>query len=170
MSNEKLRKVEEAFSDRLKMLRRERGWSQEDLATKLDVSPGSVGNWEMGPHTPHAKTLKKIASLFEVEVFYLLEGERGQSRHAAMQEKAPAYGTVDLAGLLREVEGARDSLERIVQQLKKAAVKPSAAQGLAGMASANYDHRQGSGKNRGKETGESEAKRLVTKAEKQQVK
>ena len=72
MSTEKLRKLEGAFSERLKMLRKERGWSQEELATRLDVSPGSVGNWEMGPYEPHPKTLRKIAALFEVEVFFLL--------------------------------------------------------------------------------------------------
>ena len=62
------------------MLRKERGWSQEDLAARLDVSPGSVGNWEIGPYEPHAKTLKKIAALFEVEVFYLLHGIKGKLR------------------------------------------------------------------------------------------
>jgi transcriptional regulator with XRE-family HTH domain len=144
MSNEKLRKVEEAFSDRLRMLRRERGWSQEDLATRLDVSPGSVGNWEMGPHLPHAKTLRKMAELFEVEGYYLETGERVKgSRHAAMREKAPEYGAMDLAELLREIEGARDSLDRAAQLLRKAAVKPSAAQGLATRASASYDERKG---------------------------
>ena len=69
MSTAKLKKVEDAFSERLKRFRLERGWSQEDLASRLDVSPGSVGNWEIGPHVPHPKTLRKIAALFDVEVF-----------------------------------------------------------------------------------------------------
>jgi putative transcriptional regulator len=143
MSNEKLKKVEDTFSDRLKMLRKERGWSQEDLAARLDVSPGSVGNWEIGPYLPHPKTLRKIAGLFEVEVFYLEHGERGQgSRHAAMREKAPEYGVVDLAEMLREIESARDSLDRVAQQLRKASVKPSAAQGLVEKASTSYDERK----------------------------
>ena len=146
MSNEKLRKVEDAFSERLKKLRLERGLSQEELAARLDVSPGSVGNWEMGPHTPHPKTLRKIAALFEVEVFYLLEGERGQgSRHAVMREKPPEQGAVNLADLLREIEGARDGLDRIAQQLRKAAIKPSAAQGLVERASTSYDERKRKG-------------------------
>ena len=142
MSTEKLKKVEDSFSERLKRLRVGRGWSQEELAARLDVSPGSVGNWEIGPHTPHAKTLKKIAALFEVEVFYLLEGEHGRgSRHAEMWEK-PEPGAVNLSDLLREIEVARDSLDRIAQQLRKAAVKPSAAQGLVERASASYDERK----------------------------
>ena len=142
MSTEKLKKVEDAFSERLKLLRKERGWSQEDLAARLDVSPGSVGNWEMGPHTPHPKTLRKIAALFEVEIFYLLQGEREEGSHAVMREKPPEYGAVDLAGLLREVEDARDNLDRIARQLKRVAVKPSAARGLVERASVSYDERK----------------------------
>src|ERR1700733_4085149 len=112
MSMTKLKKVEGSFSERLKMLRKGRGWSQEDLATRLDVSPGSVGNWEMGPHEPHPKTLSKVAALFEVDVNFLLSGEE----LTMMRERAPEYGAVDLAGILREVEDTRNRLEQIAQQ------------------------------------------------------
>jgi putative transcriptional regulator len=143
MSTEKLKKIEDSFSERLRMLRRERGWSQEDLAARLDVSPGSVGNWEMGPYLPHPRTLKKIAGLFEVDVFFLEQGEHERgSRQATMREKPAEYGALDLAELLREIEGARDSLDRIAQQLRKASVKPSAAQGLVERASDSYDERK----------------------------
>ncbi len=166
MSTGKLRKVEDSFSERLKMLRGERGWTQEELAAKLDVSPGSVGNWEMGPYLPHPKTLRTIAALFDVDVFYLSHGERGQTaRHALMREKPPGCGTVDLAELLKEIEGARDRLDHIAQQLSKVVTKPSAAAGLTEMASASYDQRRGSGKGRAKETADSDARRLVAKAE-----
>jgi transcriptional regulator with XRE-family HTH domain len=141
MSTAKLRKVEETFSERLKMLRKERGWSQEDLATKMEVSPGSVGNWEMGPYEPHAKTLKKLAALLEVDVPFLLRGEE-RSPTATIREQPPGYGAVNLAELLREVEEARDSLERIAQQLRKATAKPGAAK-LVEVAAASYDQKPG---------------------------
>ena len=126
MSTAKLKKVEDSFSERLKMLRKERGWSQEDLATRLDVSPGSVGNWEIGPYVPHPKTLTKLAALFEVDVPYLLQGKKEVSP-AAMREKLPEYQTVNLAELLSEVEDARERLDRIAQQLKRATAKPGGA-------------------------------------------
>lgn len=142
MSTAKLRKIEETFSERLKMLRKERGWSQEDLATKMEVSPGSVGNWEMGPYEPHPKTLKKLAGLLEVEVAFLTHGEREEVRRPAMREQPPGYGAVNLAELLREVEGARDSLERVAKQLRQATAKPGAAT-LVEAASASYDQKPG---------------------------
>jgi transcriptional regulator with XRE-family HTH domain len=151
MSTAKLKKVEETFSERLKMLRKERGWSQEDLARRLDVSPGSVGNWEMGPHEPHPKTLRKIAALFEVDVLFLLRGEREEESGVApntvgLREGSPEYKAVNLGELLREVEDARDRLERIAVQLRGATTKPSAAAALTEVAAAGYEQKRTKGR------------------------
>lgn len=165
MSTAKLKKVEDAFSERLKMLRKERGWSQEDLATRLDVSPGSVGNWEMGPYEPHPKTLNKLAALFEVDVPYLLRGEKG-TPPAAMREQPPEYNAVNLSELLREVEGARDKLDRIAQQLKRATALPGGATVLTEIAAASYDLKQGGAeKNRAREGTDVEAQQTSAKTE-----
>jgi transcriptional regulator with XRE-family HTH domain len=166
MSTAKLRKFEETFSERLKTLRKERGWSQEDLATRMDVSPGSVGNWEMGPHVPHPKTFKKLAGLLEVEVAFLTRGEREEvPRPTTLQEQPPEYRGVNLAGLLREVEDARDSLERIAQQLRQATGKPGAA-ALIEAAATSYDQkRSGAGKNRAKELPDLEARQTPARTE-----
>jgi transcriptional regulator with XRE-family HTH domain len=171
MSTAKLRKVEETFSERLKKLRKERGWSQEDLAKRMDVSAGSVGNWEMGPHEPHPKTLRKLAGLFEVDVAFLLRGEREDvPRAATMREQPPEYRGVNLAGLLREVEDARDSLERIAQQLRQATAKSGAAT-LAEAAEASYDQKRGeTGKNLTKEAPDVEARQTPAKTENRHLK
>jgi len=144
MSTTKLRKVEETFSERLKLLRKERGWSQEDLAARLDVSPGSVGNWEMGPHEPHPKTLNKIATLLEVEVRYLLHGEHGDSPHPApLRERQPEYSAVNLARILGEIEEVRNHLDRIAGELRRATTPPGAAAALTEVAAASYDQKRG---------------------------
>lgn len=161
MSTAKLKIVEDSFSERLKTLRRERGWSQEDLAVRLDVSPGSVGNWEMGPHEPHPKTLSKVAALFEVDVRYLLHGDALPE----MREPSARYNAADLTGLLREIEDARDRLERVAQQLRRAITKPGAATTLTEMAATSYDHKRSGGKNRTKETPTTDAQRIIAKAE-----
>lgn len=147
MSTAKLRKIEDTFSERLKMLRKARGWSQEDLAVRLDVSAGSVGNWEIGPYEPHPKTLQKVAALFEVNVRFLLHGEED----AVMREQPPRYNAVDLVEILREVEAARDRMEQIAQQLRRATAKPSPAAILTEAAATTYDQkRSGMVKNREK--------------------
>lgn len=50
----------------IKRLRRERGYSQEQLARKLNVTQGAVSHWENGSHFPEAAQLLAIAQLFGV--------------------------------------------------------------------------------------------------------
>lgn len=165
MSTAKLRKVEETFSERLRTLRRERGWSQEDLAAKLEVSPGSVGNWEIGPYEPHPKTLKKLAALFEVEASYLSRGERKEPA-AIMRERPPEYGAVNLDEVLREIEDARERLGRVAQQLRRATSPPGGAAVLTEAAGASYEQKQGGAvKNRAKEETDVEGKQTSAKTE-----
>lgn len=60
------------FSDRLKQLRKEKNWSQQELATKLDITQGMVGHYESGLKHPSSETLIKIARLFQVSLDYLV--------------------------------------------------------------------------------------------------
>ena len=65
----------ENFSDRLRKARKLKGWGQEQLASRLEVSTGAVGNWEIGPKLPTAENLGKIAVLLDVSTHWLLYGE-----------------------------------------------------------------------------------------------
>lgn len=53
---------------RVRDLRRQRGWTQRELAQRLGVSSGAVANWEVGTRTPNLRTAKKLAELFGVSV------------------------------------------------------------------------------------------------------
>jgi transcriptional regulator with XRE-family HTH domain len=67
----------ENFCDRLKAARIGHGLSQEDLADKLGVSNGAVGNWETGPTIPRPQMLRKIEELLGVKIEKLLTGHAG---------------------------------------------------------------------------------------------
>ena len=58
-------------------LRKERGWSQEDLADKLDVSRQSVSKWEMGQSVPAIDSIIAISELFKVSCDTLLKDTTG---------------------------------------------------------------------------------------------
>ena len=60
------------FCIRIKELRKEQGFTQKQLADKLQVSNSAVCDWERGRTQPDLETLTKIATLFEVSVDYLL--------------------------------------------------------------------------------------------------
>ena len=53
------------MENRLRVLRAERGWSQADLAQRLDVSRQSVNAIETGKYDPSLPLAFRIAELFE---------------------------------------------------------------------------------------------------------
>ena len=56
------------FGANIAFLRKKLGWSQEDLAKRLDVKRTTISNYEMGISMPPYKTLRKIANLFGVDI------------------------------------------------------------------------------------------------------
>ncbi|MDE6435661.1 MAG: helix-turn-helix domain-containing protein [Lachnospiraceae bacterium] len=63
------------FSENLKIIRKEKGMSQEMLAQQIGVVRQTVSKWEKGLSVPDAEMLVRIADLFEVSVENLL-GEK----------------------------------------------------------------------------------------------
>lgn len=59
------------FAERLKSLRREKGWSQQRLADTLELSKSSVNMYERGEREPGFETMEAIADLFNVDMNYL---------------------------------------------------------------------------------------------------
>ena len=59
------------FSERLRELRKSRGWSQDVLADKLGTTRSCVGNYEQGTRKPDMEALEQIADLFNVDMSYL---------------------------------------------------------------------------------------------------
>ncbi|ALP37945.1 hypothetical protein ASL14_18915 [Paenibacillus sp. IHB B 3084] len=62
------------FSERLKTLREEYGWSQEDLANRLGVQRPTIAGYESKSkgRIPRDGTLMKLAELFNTSTDYLL--------------------------------------------------------------------------------------------------
>jgi putative transcriptional regulator len=54
--------------NRLRVLRAERNWSQQDLAERLDVSRQSVNAIETGKYDPSLPLAFKLARLFELPI------------------------------------------------------------------------------------------------------
>lgn len=61
--------------ERLIKLRKEKGWSQEDLGAQMNVSRQAVSRWESGSAVPEVEKLEDLSKLFGVSVGYLLETE-----------------------------------------------------------------------------------------------
>ncbi|MXP47763.1 helix-turn-helix domain-containing protein [Altererythrobacter luteolus] len=61
------------MKNRLKVLRAERSWSQQDLADKLNVSRQSVNAIETGKYDPSLPLAFKIAEVFDMAIEAIFE-------------------------------------------------------------------------------------------------
>ncbi|MCW4461686.1 helix-turn-helix transcriptional regulator [Sphingomonas sp. BT-65] len=61
------------MKNRLRVLRAERGWSQQDLAERLQVSRQSVNAIETGRYDPSLPLAFKIADLFDLVIEEVFE-------------------------------------------------------------------------------------------------
>lgn len=60
------------FNENLKILRKSKGFTQEELAIKVNVVRQTVSKWEKGLSVPDADALQKIADVLDVGVNELL--------------------------------------------------------------------------------------------------
>lgn len=95
---EEIEKKLELFSDRL---RGSRGLTQSELAAKMEVSLGAVGNWESQQNAPTGPTLRRLADFFQVPLGYLL----GETENREAPEKRFIHLAQDGKGILLH-EGA----------------------------------------------------------------
>ena len=67
------------LSDKIARLRRDKGWSQEELAERLEVSAQAVSKWENDQTCPDISLLPRLAGIFGVTTDYLLTGEQDRT-------------------------------------------------------------------------------------------
>lgn len=70
------------FGENLKTLRKQKGFSQEELATRLHVVRQTISKWEKNLSVPDADTLIRLAEILEVSVSELL-GTKIESENVA---------------------------------------------------------------------------------------
>ena len=70
--NESAKEEITMFQDNLKTLRKRKGITQEELATRLNVVRQTVSKWEKGLSVPDSELLIKLAEILEVPVSRLL--------------------------------------------------------------------------------------------------
>ena len=75
------------FADKLIDLRKKNGWSQEELAEKLNVSRQAVSKWEGAQSIPDMGRIIQLSELFGVSTDYLLKDELEQTVES--QETTP---------------------------------------------------------------------------------
>lgn len=56
------------FAENLQALRKQKGWSQEQLADAIGVTRQTVSKWELGSTTPELEKLLALSQLFAISL------------------------------------------------------------------------------------------------------
>ncbi|MBR4078777.1 MAG: helix-turn-helix domain-containing protein [Christensenellaceae bacterium] len=67
------------LSEKIIKLRKQQGWSQEELAERMNISRQSVSKWESGASVPDLDKILAMSSLFGVTTDYLLKEDEYES-------------------------------------------------------------------------------------------
>jgi transcriptional regulator with XRE-family HTH domain len=119
---DELQRLRETLGLRIRELRLERGWSQEEFAQQAHVHRTFAGSLERGEKNCSFHALVLIARSFGVTLSELLTGLEGQPAAVPRGRRAPAaHGNLDRGRILKEVS----ALERAAQTLKGIALDQS---------------------------------------------
>ena len=94
------------FGQKLQLLRKEKGISQEALAAELAVSRQAVSRWELDISLPETENIIKIRNIFNVSFDYLLDNTVDTAENRC--DKAP-----------RENSGKNEYIEAIISFVRK---------------------------------------------------
>ena len=78
------------FGQRLRQLRKSRGWSMDDLAAQLEITKSSISGYEQNDRLPPPEKMVSIAQIFNVSVDYLL-GQTDDPTPASKLSDAKTY-------------------------------------------------------------------------------
>ena len=84
------------FADKLIDLRKKSGWSQEELAEKLNVSRQAVSKWEGAQSIPDMSRIIQLSELFGVSTDYLLKDKLEQTEPTQGNDEVSSSRTVSM--------------------------------------------------------------------------
>ncbi len=116
-----------AFGARLKDLRKKKGWTQKELASKVGIRFSQLNKYECGLHAPPLTKLVELAEALDTDLDYLLTGSRSEGaplrstrlleRFRALEEfstedRETVLKLIDAMIVKHRVEGALGAVER----------------------------------------------------------
>lgn len=90
-------------AETIKQLREARGWTQAELARRLNISRNGVNTWEQGLSMPSLHFLVELAKIFSVSTDFLLGVESLHTINVSDLSVKDVAMLTDLADRLRSV-------------------------------------------------------------------
>lgn len=89
-------------ADRIKALREARGWTQAELARRMNMTRNGINSWEQGLSMPSPPSLVDLVRLFSVSTDYLLGVENYSAVNVTGLNEEDVALLAQLAERLRE--------------------------------------------------------------------
>ena len=117
------------FGATLRKLRKQKGWSQEEVADKLGISQNTYSKWELGETRLKAEIFPKLAEIYKMELPELLQNfyggirffynneQKGGNYHAGnvVVDHASEKLVTSLQSQVSHLQGEIDFLRNLVQ-------------------------------------------------------
>lgn len=109
---------------KIRRLRLQNKWSQEELAHKLNVAQTSVSNFESNKTIPDFLVMQKVCEVFEVGFEYFVENENEKYVFKKNQNNNIVVGKIEVLnnnmpeGILENMLKRLELLEKILHQNK----------------------------------------------------
>jgi len=78
--------LQEIIGVRIRALRNDRGWTQEELGARADLDFTTIGGAERGEKSLSLNSLARVADALEVEIAWLVRPEVSRKGHAESEE------------------------------------------------------------------------------------
>ena len=89
-------------AERIKALREARGWTQAELARRINITRNGVNSWEQVLSMPSPACLVDLSKVFSVSTDYLLGVERLETVNVTGLDEKDVAMLAQLADRLRE--------------------------------------------------------------------
>ena len=96
--------------NKIKYLRLERGWTQDDLGKLLNVQKAAISKYENGIASPSIEILKTMSSLFGVSIDYLLDNDK-------KSQLTNKFLSDEQSSLLKKYDVLADDGRQLIQSL-----------------------------------------------------
>ena len=100
--------IAKTVGDRIRALRNERGWSQEELAHRADIHPSYMGQLERGEKSATIDSLVKVINAFEISFDEFFRFMNTEYRNK---------DTATLSNILYKLNNRKESDQKIILNL-----------------------------------------------------
>lgn len=108
------------LAEKVMLLRKQRGWSQEELAEHLGISRQSISKWESGISIPDIDRIIKMSDLFSVSTDYLLKEQ------IEFEENKREDQTNENIKISKAIEVSDEEVNDFINLTKKASIRIAA--------------------------------------------